>query len=201
MTNLSQEQWAKMAIRTESVVPDLNRQEAQLIQALELVAIAGEILDQVKRKIFYGEEGEYKPEKLNAAADRLAQIDAFSFTADEFVNQIEAPALVDPNTRVVHGIVGNITEAAEQGEALLEYLRTGKFDVVNLMEEKADVDWYQAILADALHFNTTSAYQFLVAKLSARYGDKFSDVSAVVRNLGSEREVMERFLQAYNESL
>lgn len=201
MTTTNLQYWADLAIRTESHVETLNGQEAQLIQALELVSIAGEILDQVKRKIYYGEKGEYKFEKLNAAADRLAQLDAFDFTADEFVNQAPATPIEDPNTRVVHGIIGNITEAAELGEALIEYLRTGKFDVVNLMEEKADIDWYQAVLADELHFPAEASYQFLVAKLAARYGDAFTDEAATIRDLGTEREVMERFLKAHTESL
>lgn len=192
---------AALALRTESKVTDLNGQESQLRLALELAVIAGDILDQVKRKIFYGEKGEYKAEKLNAAAEKLAKLDAFDFTADEFTNRNSKTQLDNVNTRVVHGIVGNITEAAEMAEALIKYLDEGSFDVVNLLEEKADVDWYQAVLADELKFPLDATYQLLVAKLAARYGDEFSDVSAVIRDIGSERDVMERFLKARAELL
>ncbi len=192
---------AALALRTESKVTDLNGQESQLRLALELAVIAGEILDQVKRKIFYGEKGEYKAEKLNAAAEKLAKLDAFDFTADEFTNRNSKAQLDNVNTRVVHGIVGNITEAAEMAEALIKYLDEGSFDTVNLLEEKADIDWYQAVLADELGFSLEAAYQLLIAKLATRYGDKFSDVSAVIRDIGSERDVMERFLKAQAESL
>lgn len=192
---------AALALRTESKVTDLNGQESQLRLALELAIIAGDILDQVKRKIFYGKKGEYKAEKLNAAAEKIAKLDAFDFTADEFINRSSRTQLDNVNTRIVHGIVGNITEAAEMAEALIKYLDEGSFDVVNLLEEKADVDWYQAVLADELEFPLEATYQLLVAKLAARYDDEFSDVSAVIRDIGSERDVMERFIKAQAESL
>ena len=192
---------AKLAIRTESHVSDLNGQEAQLVAALELAIIAGQILDQVKRKIFYGEKGAYKPAMLNQAAEQLAKIEAFNYTADEFVELAGVAPVQSPNTRVVHGIVGVMTEGAELGEALLQYLKTGEFDAVNLIEETADVEWYTAVLQDALNFPLEGMYQFLIAKLAARYGDKFTDEAAIIRDIGNERDVMERFLKAHNESL
>ena len=200
MTN-SIKRLADLATRTESFVPDLNGQESQLRLALELAIIAGDILYQVKRKIFYGEKGEYKPEKLNAAAEKLANLDAFDFTADEFTNRNAKVILESVNTRIVHGIVGNITEAAEMAEALIKYLDEGAFDVVNLIEEKADIDWYQAVLADELGFPIEASYELLIAKLAQRYGDAFTDEAAVLRDIGSERDVIERHLKARTESL
>lgn len=198
MTDINQ--LAKLTLRTESLVPDLNGQIANLRETLELVAIAGGILDQVKRKIYYGEKGDYKVEKLNALAERLLQVEAFQFTGSEMVAN-DAEQKVSVNTRIVHGIVGVITEAAEMAEALIQYLDTGAIDAVNLIEEKADVDWYQQVLADELGVPLEASYQLLLAKLSQRYGDKFSDVDAVLRDVGSERDVMERFLKAQDESL
>ncbi len=192
---------AKLAIRTESFVPDLNGQEAQLVAALELAIIAGQILDQVKRKIYYGEKGDYKPDVLNQAAEALARLEAFNFTAGEFVVLAGVPPVQNPNTRAVHGIIGVLTEGAELGEALLHYIKTGEFDAVNLIEEVADVEWYTAVLQDTLNFPLEGMYQFLIAKLAARYGDKFTDEAATLRDIGNERDVMERFLKAHNESL
>ncbi len=180
---------AKLAIRTESKVEDLNGQESQLRLALELAIIAGEILDQVKRKIFYGENGDYKAEKLNAAAEKLAKLDAFDITADEFINRNAKLALEGANTRVIHGIIGLITETAELGEALLTYIDTGSFDAVNVVEELGDVRWYETVIQDELNITDGDLFQLLIAKLSARYGDKFSDTAAVLRDIGNEREV------------
>lgn len=197
MTDINQ--LAKLSIRTESLVDNLNNQRANLREVLELVAIAGGILDQVKRKIYYGERGQFNVEKLDDLAYRLANVESDRFGPIEMeAHRNEGSAV---NTRVVHGIVGVITEAAEMAEALIKYLDTGAFDAVNLIEEKADVDWYQAVLADELQFPLEASYEFLLAKLAARYGDKFSDVDAIIRDLGTERDVMERFLKAQNESL
>lgn len=189
---------AKVAIRTESVVPDLNGQVENLKAALELVAIAGGILDQVKRKIFYGAKGDYNHIKLNALVDRLVQIDTFAFTGDEMQhNNVEQR--VDVNTRIVHGIVGSVTETAEMAEALVEYLNTGAIDAVNLVEEIFDSRWYALILQDELNVSDKDGFELLIAKLSARYGDRFSDVAAVIRDIGTEREVMERILRTQTE--
>lgn len=185
---------AALAIRTESIPEDLNGQESQLRKALELVAVAGEILDQVKRKIFYGAKGEYNPTKLNAAAEKLANIDAFDFTADEFINRPKAPVMEGANVRVIHGIIGSITESAELAEAMLTAIDGTPLDMVNVIEESCDILWYLTIMQDSIGISTDDMHKFLIAKLSARYGDKFSDVAAVVRDIGTEREVMERFI-------
>lgn len=191
---------AALAIRTESKVPNLNGQVDNLKKSLELVAIAGSILDQVKRCIYYGDKGAYKPEKLEDLAEKLLAIEPFDFTHGEMV----ANTTVDTgniNTRVVHGIIGAITETAELAEALLLYLNTGAFDTVNLFEELADVRWYEQVLQDELNIEDKSLFEFLIAKLAVRYGAAFDDSAAVLRDIGSERDVMERFLKAQNESL
>ena len=190
---------SKLAIRTESIVPDLNGQTDNLKKALELVSIAGGILDQVKRSIYYGAKGAYNPDKLNALTERLLQVEPFEFTGPEMISNSGSREIPNVNTRVIHGIVGAITETAELADAALQYLNTGAFDAVNLIEEIADVEWYTAVLQDELDFPLEGLYQFLIAKLAVRYGDKFSDEQAVLRDIGSERDVMERFLKAQAE--
>lgn len=192
---------SKLAIRTESMVSDLNGQTDNLKKALELVSIAGGILDQVKRSIYYGAKGAYNPDKLNALTERLLQVEPFEFTGPEMISNSDSVEIPNVNTRVIHGIVGAITETAELADALIQYLETGEFDVVNLIEEIADVEWYTAVLQDELDFPLEGLFQFLIAKLSARYGEKFSDESAVLRDIGSERDVMERFLKQKAESV
>lgn len=191
---------AALAIRTESMVPDLNGQTANLKRALELVSIAGGILDQVKRSIYYGAKGAYNPDKLNALSERLLDIEPFEFTGPEMIANVDSAELPNVNTRVVHGIVGLVTEAAELAEALTLYLETGAFDPVNLFEEIADCRWYEKILQDELKIEDRDMLEFLLAKLAVRYGDKFDDSAAVLRDIGSERDVMERFLKAQAES-
>lgn len=192
---------ASLAIRTESFVPDLNGQLDNLKKALELVSIAGGILDQVKRSIYYGAKGAYNPDKLNALTERLLQVEPFEFTGPEMIANSSSVELPNLNTRIVHGIVGLVTESAELAEALTKYLETGTIDAVNLFEELADCRWYEAILQDDLNIKDHELFEFLIAKLSVRYGDKFSDEAAVLRNIGTERDVMERFLKAQAEVL
>lgn len=190
---------AALAIRTESMVDNLNGQQDNLKKALELVAIAGGILDQVKRCMYYGAKGAYNPDKLNALSERLLNVEPFEFTGVEMAANTTSNEIANVNTRVVHGIVGAITETAELAEALIKYLETGSFDAVNLFEELADVRWYETILQDELGIADNTLFEFLIAKLSVRYGEKFSDSSAVLRDIGSERDVMERFLKAQAE--
>jgi NTP pyrophosphatase (non-canonical NTP hydrolase) len=101
---------------------------------------------------------------------------------------------VNPKTlRLLHGAMGLVTESAEFLDVMKKYLFYGKLmDVVNMKEECGDIFWYLAILADEMgEANFTNMLQTNIAKLRARYPEKFTEEAAQKRDLLTERKVLE----------
>lgn len=96
------------------------------------------------------------------------------------------------NQRLLHAGIGLATEAGEFLDALKKHIFYGKsLDTVNLSEEMGDVFWYCAIISDELGVNFAQVMETNIAKLKARYGDKFSESAATTRNLEVERKILE----------
>lgn len=105
----------------------------------------------------------------------------------------EAPNINDKTIRLLHAGLGIATESSEYLDALDSHIFTGHdLDEVNLLEECGDNFWYNSIV-----FNTLGEESFknvmdkIIAKLKARYGEKFSDSAAINRNLEAERQILE----------
>ena len=76
----------------------------------------------------------------------------------------------------------------------LEIECTGKdvnFDIVNLLEENGDINWYQAIMMDALGGDWEQILETNIKKLRKRFPDKFTNEDANNRDLDAEREILE----------
>lgn len=98
--------------------------------------------------------------------------------------------------RILHASIGVITEGGELVEALEKGFSGEELDFVNIAEENGDVDWYQAILYNiakerGLSINEESVRERNVRKLMKRYPDGYADVNANVRDLESERKILE----------
>lgn len=95
--------------------------------------------------------------------------------------------------RLIHAIMGLCTEVGELQDQVKKHLFYGKeLDLVNLREEAGDLFWYLAIFADALgEANFTNMLQKNIAKLRARYPEKFTEDKANNRNLEGERKALE----------
>ena len=96
------------------------------------------------------------------------------------------------NVDVEHGILGIATEAGE----LLDALKKGKYygkplDPVNIKEESGDLFWYLALICKAYGWTFEEIQQQNIAKLKARYPDKFTQDKALARDLPKERKVLE----------
>jgi hypothetical protein len=65
------------------------------------------------------------------------------------------------------------------------------FDAVNLIEECGDVQWYEAMLCRALGTDFDTVQRTNIAKLKARFPDKFTEESANNRDLEIERSILE----------
>lgn len=105
---------------------------------------------------------------------------------------ISARIMTTENIRLLHAGIGLATESGEILDQLKKAIFYGKpLDKVNLAEEIGDQMWYMAIMADALGVNFDDIQAKNIAKLKARYGDKFTEAAALERNLDAERKILE----------
>lgn len=179
------------AIRTESVVEKLGVDHALLLSALALYIETTEILDVIKKTAFYGNTTKMDtlPELLNRVRNNL---DDMNYLVTNLQSQNFMPEYPEAvNTRIAHGIIGICTEGGELAQCLVEALRGGEMDVINVIEELFDGDWYKAIITDELDVDWSKGWEVIINKLRSRYGEKFSNERATVRDLKAEREILE----------
>ena len=97
------------------------------------------------------------------------------------------------NVRLLHAMIGMVTEAGEIQDQMKKAIFYGKsIDKVNLVEELGDVMWYIAIAADTLGVSLEEIMAKNNEKLEARYGKVFTETAALNRNLDAEREILEK---------
>lgn len=94
--------------------------------------------------------------------------------------------------RILHATMGICTESGELMDAVKKHLLYGKeLDYTNLKEEAGDLFWYVALLADAVGFTFEDTFDKNIAKLRARYPNKFTEHDALNRDLEKERQILE----------
>ena len=193
------------AIKTESVPAALEINPLALHAALVLMTSAAEVANQIKRKLFYGKPIEMANigESLNVianTADMLTRLTAEDKVNDraaflEFVphlpDQLKNIDLNNLNIRLVHGALGIFSESGEMLEALVKQFETGELDAVNFGEENGDVEWYQSIIYHETGVSEEAIRTKNIAKLTARYPDKFTAEAALNRDLVGERAILE----------
>ncbi len=97
---------------------------------------------------------------------------------------------VDP--RILHAAMGLQTESGELTDALKKHIFYGKeLDITNIKEEAGDLLWYLAILFDAIGTDFSTEQKRVIAKLKARFPEKFTNELAETRDLTTERKVLE----------
>ena len=99
-----------------------------------------------------------------------------------------------PDTmQLLHAVMGLNTEAGEALDTMKRHIFYGKeIDKVNLKEELGDLFWYVALMANVLDLSFEEIQEANIAKLKARFGDKFSEEGAINRDLNKEREILEQ---------
>ncbi|HZS43396.1 MAG TPA: nucleoside triphosphate pyrophosphohydrolase family protein [Candidatus Paceibacterota bacterium] len=97
------------------------------------------------------------------------------------------------NIRFLHAILGLASELGELADQLKKHIFYGRpLDKINLSEEAGDLVWYLALVSNVPGMlSLEETLERNIAKLKARYGEKFSEFYAANRNLDSERKILE----------
>jgi len=108
---------------------------------------------------------------------------------DKIRERLNDEVLID----LLHAGIGLATEAGEFLDGLKKYVFYGKsLDATNLVEEAGDSEWYIAIALDRLHVKMNAMLQINIDKLATRYPNKFTEDSAINRDLDAERKILEQ---------
>jgi NTP pyrophosphatase (non-canonical NTP hydrolase) len=92
----------------------------------------------------------------------------------------------------LHMVLGMQTEAAEIADVYKKTIAYRKpLDFVNIKEEIGDLMWYVANLCNMNGWDLRDILATNIAKLEARYPEKFTEEQAINRDLGAERQVLE----------
>lgn len=187
-------QFQQDALRTESRIEKATVNPALFGQALNLAIMATELMDVLKKNIFYGKPIDRRrvAETLMDAQETVGVL-LYGESAGNEENTVDLPENID--TRILHGIIGKFTESGELLQALAKGLNGDNLDLVNIGEELGDDQWYNAILADAAGLDMDAVQGTVIAKLKARYPDKFTSEAAIERDLTTERAVLEEGLK------
>jgi NTP pyrophosphatase (non-canonical NTP hydrolase) len=97
------------------------------------------------------------------------------------------------NIRLLHAAFGLCTEAGEFHDQLKRHtFYSAELDETNLIEELGDLMWYVALAANVLAVSIEEIQEINIAKLKARFPEKFDEASAITRDLDVERDTLER---------
>jgi NTP pyrophosphatase (non-canonical NTP hydrolase) len=185
---MNTKEYQQKALRTD--VEDYSGFQTRLVENKDTVhkALYGFMLttgtlDLMKKKIAY-----------NADPIKLFQVDAeHSAALKNFENPVFLDKIAqDPKlSQLLHYIIGIATETNEMMLALTKAAITGKLDLVNVGEENGDAFWYQGLMCERLGLDMGDLMQKNIAKLEARYPEKFTQDAAVNRDLEKERNILE----------
>lgn len=152
-----------------------------LMDKLQEFRELGRDLDKLKRAIFYGNP---------VVSDEVVLVEE-----DSPVANAHRAFKSDQVIELLHAGLGMATESAEFLNAVADHIFDGMdLDEVNLAEEIGDNQWYAVKACKFL--NTTLELEQVrnIAKLAARFPNKFNDVDALNRDLARERGILEQAL-------
>lgn len=189
---MSVDTFVQDAIRTESRIEQVVINPEVFKNLTTAIIALGSILDQMKKHTFYK-----KPYDKEAITDHLWDakdaIDEIMFRVTQSTSwpwpSPDKDQSVAVNPRYFHSVVGIATEAVELLQAL--DINKADLDKVNLLEEFGDIGWYLAIGIDEAEGNFDAVLDKVIAKLRARFPDKFNSDQAINRDLVKERAVLE----------
>lgn len=156
-----------------------------LALALGMFISSGNVLDQLKKHTFYGKPiDEEKMKKdvdfVNGCSENLLDRHMERNTFMHYLEELPV------NERLYHAVIGIATEATE----LVEALKDGFPDDVNVLEELGDLNWYEAIAIDELEGEFSEVLKRNISKLRHRYPEKFTAENAIKRDTKGERQIL-----------
>lgn len=150
---------------------------ARLAETLRRAIQAGDEVDVLKRAVFYGSSYS-EPADANLPG---AEMRVGTNSGDDC-----------PTEDMIHSAMGIFTEAAEFLSAVYaSCFGNEPFDATNAVEELGDLEWYMAVMRKRLEVSQEQVQRINIAKLKARYPEKFATDDALNRDLKRERSVLE----------
>jgi len=80
-------------------------------------------------------------------------------------------------------------------EALWDDMNGAPLDLVNVLEEFGDINWYEAIASSATGIKLDDVLNANIDKLKKRFPEKFTSDEANNRDLTTERDTLETGLK------
>lgn len=154
----------------------------QFTVAVNQAIVALAQLDKVKKALFYGRDAGLAS-KLDGDVGVAPLPGMIALT-----NGMDTADVAD----YLHGVIGLATEAGELLEGMRDVINGKPLDLVNVKEEVGDGKWYMAILARVARFMWGEDERTNIAKLRARFPDRFTEYDANNRNLSVERKILEK---------
>jgi len=191
------QEYTAAAIQTESRLPAFVTDATRLVNVLQAVIAAGNLLDVIKKDTYYGlpkDATKYAQREQRLAINTQLLNDANTNVQLSSATAPVAIPQVDP--RLAHAIIGLATESVELLEALWQSIHSGQpIDGVNILEELGDLNWYHAIAIDALGGDWEKVQETNIAKLRARNkGATFNAEATINRDVEAERGLLEQKL-------
>ncbi len=101
-------------------------------------------------------------------------------------------APLEPREQNLHMVLGMVTEVGELADVVKRKLAYGKAeDFTNVKEEIGDLMWYVVNFCNLHGFDLEEILGTNIAKLKARFPDKFTSEKALTRDLEAERKILE----------
>lgn len=147
---------------------------ADLAYALNRMEVFGEMLSKIKGHVYYNK----------AFAPERPELPDTHNPADQIRRDWEV--------KMLHGVLGMISEAGELAGAIFNWLFQGQpLDKINLVEEIGDSRWFQEEAFEALGVTSEQVEAVNILKLMQRFGGRFGEGQALMRDLERERFALE----------
>lgn len=173
---MNYQEYSPLALRTLSPSFDGDRVSAEeFYKLVKGLSVSGELITLFKKALFYG-----KPQE---ALKTLEGEKSLTFHFPQLNNSDKFNTL--------HALLGLIGESVELLENLL-----GGDDSTNTVEEVGDLFWFMALLTETNKLDAEVIWQANIAKLAARYPNKFDSEKAVNRDLEAEKKALETALDS-----
>lgn len=191
------------ATRTESLIHSVEFGTVSLHALMGACIVSAELIDMAKKNIFYGKQ--IDADKWSVFSTTLMMLGAMldEMRTREHVLKDDEDGLAalkdclpnislnNLNPRLLHAAIGLTTESAEILKAISSQFEGAGLDAINVAEEIGDLEWYKAIALDELGADEAQIRERNIAKLKARFPNKFEASRAINRDLDAERSILE----------